>query len=65
MYFIFFNLSVMLQKEKSNAIEQKDNNKTFLLKVQLEKPDIILVESLDDINTNAIIMNVILIMSNT
>jgi len=28
-----------------------------LLKVQLEKPDIILVESLDDINTNAIIMN--------
>lgn len=29
-----------------------------MLKVQLEKPDIILVESLDDINTNAIILNV-------
>lgn len=40
-------------------MEQKENNKTLLLKVQLEKPDIILVESLDDINTNAIIMNVI------
>lgn len=48
----------MLQKDKLNATEQKENNKTLLLKVQLEKPDIILVESLDDINTNAIIMNV-------
>jgi len=35
-----------------------------MLKVQLEKPDIILVESLDDINTNAIIMNVIVLTIN-
>lgn len=33
-----------------------------MLKVQLEKPDIILVESLDDINTNAIILNVIILI---
>lgn len=33
-----------------------------MLQVQLEKPDIILVESLDDINTNAIILNVIILI---
>lgn len=48
-------------KEKSNVIQQNESNKTLLLKVQLEKPDIILVESLEDINTNAIIMNVIIL----
>lgn len=47
-------------KEKSN-VQLNENNKTLLLKLQLEKPDIILVESLEDINTNAIIMNVIIL----
>lgn len=51
------NAKQNITKEKPNVIEQKENNKTLMLKVQLEKPDIILVESLDDINTNAIIMN--------
>ncbi|VVC40207.1 Hypothetical protein CINCED_3A023147 [Cinara cedri] len=51
------NPKLTVMKEQSNAIEPKENNKTLLLKLQLEKPDIILVESLDDINTNAIIMN--------
>lgn len=52
----------MLQKEK-NAANQKESNKTLVLKVQLEKPDIIVVESLDDINTNAIILNVIILIT--
>ncbi|XP_050421691.1 intermembrane lipid transfer protein Vps13-like isoform X3 [Adelges cooleyi] len=43
--------------EKPVVTELKENNKTIMLNVQFEKPDIILVESLNDINTNAIILN--------
>jgi len=62
MFIHFCNLFLKLfQKDKLNPITQNENIKTLLLKVQLEKPDIILVESLNDINTNAIIMNVIIL----
>lgn len=50
-----YNETVMKKKQTQAA----PNKKMFTINLHIEKPDIILLEEMDDINSNCIILNVI------
>lgn len=49
---------VILQATREVPAAAIDDNKMMTVSVKVEKPDIIVVENMDDINTNAIMMHV-------